>query len=164
MKQEPNRKYIQFSFTISTFQGRLSSYTQTLEVSFPLLMPHTHLPVLPSEIPIPLPAANPKRLPPPDHDEKDSRTGHADERRRHEAVLVAEVLDPRSDAVPKSEGHGVPHQDCGHQRVTAQLLVAVDQVVDAQGDATRDAEVAQAHGYHQTEPMDRVRRSNAPED
>lgn len=65
--------------------------------------------------------------------------------------------------VSNRKRHGIPHQNDRRHRVAAQLAVAVDEVVDAEGDAARVAEGQGAHGHQQPEPVHAVGGADPPQ-
>lgn len=62
-------------------------------------MPHSPLPVLIHDIPVFFSRMCSKCLPPVDHDQKHSSARQPDKRCGDEAVLVAQMVDPRRDSI-----------------------------------------------------------------
>jgi len=68
--------------------------------------------------------------------------------------LCAEPFDPRSHAIAHCEGHGVAHKHDGRDRIATDIVVAVDHVIDGDGDAEGDAEGYEAEGDDEAKPVD----------
>lgn len=147
-------------------------------------MSHPLLPILRHQSPIFLSRPDAEALPPLHHDQKHRGHRQADEGRGDEAVLIAQVTDPGRDpgrvpnisiqSIFKREGkfipvsdrerHGVPYDNHRRHGLAAQLPVAVDHVVDTDGDAGGVAERQHPHGEDQAEPVHLVRRADPPQE
>jgi len=89
---------------------------------------------------------------------------HAEERQRNIRVLDAAPLDPRRDAVAEREAHGVADDDHADQPIAADLLVAVDDVVDGDGGADRERGADHAEAERDADPVHAVVRADAEQD
>ena len=114
-------------------------------------------------------------------DDEDCRTrSQGDKCSRDEAVLVPQIGDPWGDTVvlvsglpvhndlnlpiANSERHRVSNQDDRRDTVATQVIVAINQIIDADDQAHHTSRRQSAHSKDQTKPVHTVLGSNAPED
>ncbi|KAK5630205.1 hypothetical protein RRF57_005920 [Xylaria bambusicola] len=68
----------------------------------------------------------PKYLAPAHYNEEHTANSQAHKSGANEAVLVPQILDPGSDAVPDSKAHRIPYDNAGRQRIARDIAVRVD--------------------------------------
>lgn len=135
------------------FRGSAGSFAYELFERLPsvyhpqLRMPSNQLPIL-HPIPLPTPLAL------PNHQKKDRTCSQPYKRSTNEAILIPKVLQPGSNPIPNSKGHGIPNDDDRSHAIAADVTVCVDKVIDAEGDAGGVAEGCAEHGDDEAEPVD----------
>ena len=60
--------------------------------------------------------------------------------------------------------HCIPHQHHTRHRITTQLLITINKIINAYTDPARIRESQQVHGDYETEPMHVMRGTDTPED
>jgi hypothetical protein len=79
------------------------------------------------------------------------------------SVSISESASTVNLPITNDKRHGISNNNDSGHCISAQLMVAVDEIVDTYSDADRVGKGKRAHGYHEPKPVDMVGSFYTPE-
>lgn len=106
----------------------------------------------------------PPALPPLHHHQERQHLRQSRKSRKNKSILIPHIRDPRRNPIINRKTHRIPNNNDRYHSFSTQILVGINAIADAELDAYGVRGGDYAHGEDETEPLDVMRCSYAPED